>query len=489
MSKTSEGFERTFVQSLPTQAYIDGQWRADPAAVFDVHDPATGDVLAQVSDSSVADGLDALGAAAAAQASWATTPPRERGEILRRAYELLMRRADEFALLITLEMGKPLAESRAEVAYGAEFFRWYSEEACRVRGSYQVAPAGSTRLLTMRQPVGPCLLITPWNFPLAMGTRKISPAIAAGCTMVLKPAQETPLTILALARLLEECGLPPGVLNVIPTSDAQGVMAPLIRDPRARKLSFTGSAVVGRKLVGQSAERLLRVSMELGGNAPFIVFEDADIDAAVEGAMLAKMRNAGEACTSANRFLVHESVGDVFARRLAERMAALTIGRGTEASSEVGPLINARALDTVEGYVQDAVDHGGKVLTGGQRVAGPGWFYTPTVLTDLEPTTRALTEEVFGPVAPIVTFSNEDEAITLANATDYGLVSYLYTTGLNRAIRVSEALECGMVGLNTGLVSNPAAPFGGVKASGFGREGGSEGINEYLEVKYVAVAS
>ncbi len=481
--------ERDLVRSVPTRLLIGGEWRDGSDGSFPVHDPSTAEVLSEVADASPADGLAALAAAAEAQPGWAATPPRDRAEILRRAFELITARADEFALLMTLEMGKPLADARAEVTYGAEFFRWFSEEACRVGGSYQLAPNGASRLLTMRQPVGPCLFITPWNFPLAMGTRKIGPAVAAGCTMVVKPAAETPLTMLALADLLGESGLPDGVLNVVTTKHSGPVMEPLIRDPRARKLSFTGSTAVGRRLVEQSAEQLLRVSMELGGNAPFLVFADADLDAAVEGAMLAKMRNIGEACTAANRFHVHESVAEEFSRRLAERMGALKVGRGTEDGVQVGPLINADQRGVVEELVQDAADKGGSVAIGGRTAEGRGWFYEPTVITGTPAEARILREEVFGPVAPIATFSTEEEALATANDTDYGLVSYVFTTDLGRALRVAEGIESGMVGLNTGIVSNPAAPFGGIKASGFGREGGREGIEEYLQVKYVGIVA
>jgi succinate-semialdehyde dehydrogenase / glutarate-semialdehyde dehydrogenase len=481
--------ERDLLRDTPTQLWIDGKWRGGGRGTFEVHDPSTGEVLTEVADADPADGDAALGAAADAQREWAATPPRDRGEILRSAFELITERKDDFALLMTLEMGKPLSESAAEVTYAAEFFRWFSEEACRIEGSYKVAPNGASRLLTMRQPVGPCLFITPWNFPLAMGTRKIGPAVAAGCTMVVKPAAETPLSMLALARVLDEAGLPPGVLNVVPTRQSGALMEPLIKDPRTRKLSFTGSTEVGRKLVEQSAQQLLRLSMELGGNAPFLVFADADLEAAVDGAMLAKMRNIGEACTAANRFHVHESVADDFARRLAERMASLKIGRGTEDGVQVGPLITSAARDGVDELVQDVVDRGGTVRTGGEALDGKGWFYRPTVLTDVDADSRILREEVFGPVAPIATFSTDDEAIAAANDTEFGLVAYAYTTNLGRALRVAEGIESGMVGLNTGIVSNPAAPFGGVKASGYGREGGREGIEEYLEVKYVGIVT
>ncbi len=481
--------EQRVVDNVPKGLYTGGAWReATAAATFEVHDPSTAEVLCEVADASPDDAMAALAAAADAQPSWAACPPRERGEILRRAFEALMDQQDDLALLMTLEMGKPVAESRTEIAYAAEFFRWFSEEAARIEGSYRVAPAGGSRLLTMRQPVGPCLLITPWNFPTAMGTRKIGPAVAAGCTMVIKPAAETPLSMLALARVLEDSGLPPGVLNVITTSRSSAVMEPLIRDSRARKLSFTGSTEVGRRLVGQSAEQLLRVSMELGGNAPFLVFDDADLDAAVEGAMTAKMRNIGEACTAANRFLVHESVANDFSRRLADRMGRLRMGRGTEQGVEVGPLINEKARAGVAELVADAADMGGKILVGGEQPDRPGWFYPPTVVTDVPPDARVFREEIFGPVAPLTSFGIDDEALDLANNTEFGLVAYAYTRDLNRALTVAERLETGMVGLNLGVVSNPAAPFGGVKASGFGREGGREGIEEYLEVKYVGVA-
>ena len=468
--------------------FIDGTWReAENGARLDVIDPADRSVLTDVADATPGDALDALDAAAAAQAGWAATPPRERGEILRTAYELITARADDFAELMSLEMGKTVAEAKGEVAYGADFFRWYAEEAVRISGSWLQAPAGGTRILTMKKPVGPCLFVTPWNFPLAMGTRKIGPAVAAGCTMVVKPAAQTPLTMLALAALLDEAGLPPGVLNVVTTSDASGLSTALMDDDRLRKLSFTGSTAVGRKLVEQSAKQLLRVSMELGGNAPFLVFDDADLDAAVDGAMLAKMRNMGEACTAANRFLVHASVADDFARRLADRMGALTLGRGQDDGVDVGPLIDEKALETVGQLVTDAVHDGARVLTGGSSPEGDGYFYEPTVLVDVPAGSAINTEEIFGPVAPITTFTSEEEAIERANDTEYGLSSYVYTRDLARTIRLAEALEFGMVGVNTGLVSNAAAPFGGVKASGFGREGGFEGIEEYLETTYVAL--
>ena len=480
---------QALLASLPAGLYINGEWRASSdGATLDVDNPATGEVLATVASATPADGMAALDAAVAAQASWAKVAPRDRGEILRAAYEKIVERTEEFALLMTLEMGKPLAEARGEVAYGAEFFRWFSEEAVRVHGRFSVAPNGASRLLTMKQPVGPTLMITPWNFPLAMGTRKIGPAIAAGCTMVVKPASQTPLTMLLLTQLLEECGVPAGVLNVITTAHTGEVMEPIIRDPRLRKLTFTGSTGVGQKLVEQSAQGLLRLSMELGGNAPFIVFADADVDAAVNGAMLAKMRNIGEACTAANRFLVHESVAEEFSTKFAARMAALTVGDGTQAGIDVGPLVDQKARDGVDALVQEAVAGGARVVVGGGHADGPGWFYQPTVLTDVPADARIAVEEIFGPVAPISTFQTEEEALSRANDTAYGLIAYAFTRDLSRALRVSEALEFGMVGINQGVVSNPAAPFGGVKASGFGREGGFEGIDEYLEVKYVGIA-
>jgi len=481
--------EKSLLAGVPTGLFIGGAWRdSGDGATIKVEDPATGEVLTEVADASVADGRAALDAAVAAQPGWAATAPRERGEILRSAFEAVSARAEDFALLMTLEMGKPLAESRGEVVYGAEFFRWFAEEAVRIAGRWSTAPNGATRLMTMKQPVGPTLMITPWNFPLAMGTRKIGPAIAAGCTMVVKPASQTPLTMLLLAQVLAGCGVPKGVLNVVTTSRTAEVMEPLIRDPRLRKLTFTGSTPVGRALVEQSAEQLLRVSMELGGNAPFLVFEDADVDRAVEGAMLAKMRNIGEACTAANRFLVHESVAGEFSARFAERMAALSVGRGTDEGVSVGPLIDARARDKVAELVADATDHGATVVTGGSATGERGYFFSPTVLTDVPPQARLVREEIFGPVAPISTFATDEEAIERANDTEYGLVAYVFTQDLSRMLKVSESLEFGMVGVNQGVVSNPAAPFGGVKHSGFGREGGFEGIEEYLETKYVGIA-
>ena len=481
--------QHSVIDSVPKGLLIAGQWRdASGGATLAVDDPSTGEILTHVADAAVADGTAALDAAVAAQASWSKVAPRDRGELLRAAYEKIVERTEELALLMTLEMGKPLADARGEVAYGAEFFRWFSEEAVRIHGRYSVAPNGATRLMTMKQPVGPTLMITPWNFPLAMGTRKIGPAIAAGCTMVVKPASQTPLTMLALAEILQECGLPDGVLNVITTSHTGDVMEPLIRDPRLRKLTFTGSTPVGRKLLEQASEQILRVSMELGGNAPFLVFADADLDKAVDGAMVAKMRNMGEACTAANRFYVHESVADQFSARLAERMGGLTLGRGTDHGVDVGPLVDAKSRDKVAALVDDAVAKGAKVLTGGSAPEGAGFFYSPTVLCDVPAHADLAREEIFGPVAPVRTFSTDEEAVALANDTEYGLVAYLFTRDVSRALAMSEALEYGMVGVNQGIVSNPAAPFGGVKASGVGREGGFEGIDEYLETKYVGIA-
>jgi len=485
---TGASRETAVVDGVPHQLYIAGEWRdATGGATIEVEDPSTGEALCTVADATVADGDAALGAAHDAFGAWRDTAPRERGEVLRRAYELMTARAEDLALLMTLEMGKPLDESRGEIAYAAAFFRWYAEEAVRIDGRFSTSENGKGRVLTMRRPVGPCLFITPWNFPLAMGTRKVGPAIAAGCTMVVKPAKQTPLSMLAMAQILEQAGLPGGVCNVLTANSSGELMAPLIADPRTRKLSFTGSTGVGKKLIAQSAEQVLRVSMELGGNAPFLVFEDADLDAAVDGALLAKMRNIGEACTSANRFLVHESVAQEFSTRLAQRLGALKVGRGTDDGVKVGPLIDDAAVEKVQELVADAVDRGARVLTGGEAIDGPGHFYAPTVLADVEPQARALHEEIFGPVAPITTFASDDEAIERANDTEYGLVAYAFTRDLGRAFSIIEGLDTGMIGLNQGMVSNAGAPFGGVKQSGFGREGGAEGLGEYLETRYVAM--
>jgi succinate-semialdehyde dehydrogenase/glutarate-semialdehyde dehydrogenase len=485
---TNPDLERKVLDSVPTGLLIGGEWRpAASGATMKVEDPATGEVLAEVADAGPEDGMAALAAAHDAQAGFAAMAPRARGEILRRAYDAMMANVDDLALIMTLEMGKPLAESKGEVAYAAEFFRWFSEEAVRIDGGYATAPNGQSRFLVMKQPVGPCVFITPWNFPLAMGTRKIGPAIAAGCTVVIKPAHQTPLSMLALGQILLDAGLPAGVLNIINATDAGGVMEPIIRDGRARKLSFTGSTGVGKTLLRQASEKVLRTSMELGGNASFIVFDDADLEKAVAGAMVAKMRNMGEACTAANRFYVHRSISDAFAEKLAERMGALVVGRGTEDGVQVGPLVDAKGRNKVVDLVEDALAHGATVKVGGAPVDGPGYFFTPTVLTDVPTESRLNHEEIFGPVAPISVFDTEAEALAAANATEFGLVNYVFTESLDRALRVAEKLESGMIGLNTGLVSNPAAPFGGVKESGLGREGGSVGIDEFLETKYVAI--
>jgi len=480
--------EASVVEKVPKELLIGGSWRpATGGGTLDVVDPSTGAVIAAVADATPADALDALAAADETFEEWKGSAPRDRADILHAAYELVTERTDALALLMTLEMGKTLAESAAEITYAANFLRFYAEEAVRIDGRFTRNEAGSGRVLTLRQPVGPCLLITPWNFPMAMGARKIAPAVAAGCTMVVKPAQQTPLSMLALAEILGEAGLPDGVLNVVTAASSGEVMRPLVEDPRARKLSFTGSTGVGRTLIEQAAKRVLRVSMELGGNAPFLVFEDADLDAAVAGAMIAKMRNIGEACTSANRFLVHESVAAEFTDRLAAKIGALRIGRGTEEDVDVGPLINADQREKVDELVRDAVERGATLLTGGKPVAGAGYFYEPTVLGDVPAGARLLKEEIFGPVAPVTSFASEAEAVAAANDSEYGLVAYVFTADLSRAFRVCEALQTGMIGLNQGLVSNVGAPFGGVKASGFGREGGPEGLHEYLETKYIAL--
>jgi succinate-semialdehyde dehydrogenase/glutarate-semialdehyde dehydrogenase len=477
------------VTRAPKQLFIAGTWRdAKTGSTFGVDDPATGEVLCPVADAGPDDAAAAAAAAAAAQGVWSEVPARQRGEMLRAAFDRLTERADELALLLTLEMGKPLCEAKTEIAYSADFFRWFSEEAVRLPGRYAHSPDGTARFLTGSRPVGPCLLITPWNFPMAMAARKIAPALAAGCTVVLKPAHQTPLSALALSAVLEEVGLPAGVLNVVTTTAPGEVVEPLLRRPEIRKLSFTGSTATGRRLMAAAAENLLRISLELGGNAPFLVFDDADLDEAVEGAMVAKLRNGGQACTAANRFLVAEPVAEEFTARLADRMGRVTIGPGTEPGVALGPLIEERARAKVTALVADAVDAGAKALVGGRPADGPGWFFPPTVLTAVPAGAAVLHDEIFGPVAPITSFRSEDEAVAAANATSYGLVSYLYTNDLRRALRVAERLETGMVGLNQGLVSNAAAPFGGVKHSGFGREGGPDGIAEYLETQYLAVS-
>ncbi|GAA1134557.1 NAD-dependent succinate-semialdehyde dehydrogenase [Nocardioides aquiterrae] len=480
--------ESVLLDALPTGLFIGGGWvAAARGATFPVCDPATGLVLAEVADAGVSDALAALDAADAASAGWAGTSPRERSVMLRAVFELLHERADQVALLMTLEMGKPLAEARGEVGYGGEFLRWFSEEAVRISGRYGGNPEGTGRMVVSQRPVGPCYLITPWNFPLAMATRKIAPALAAGCTVVIKPADLTPLTTLFLAGLFEEAGLPPGVLNVITTRQAPAVSEALIADRRLRKVSFTGSTRVGKILMRQAADNVLRTSMELGGNAPFLVFEDADLPKAVEGALQAKFRNIGQACTAANRFIVHRSVADEFTARLAERVAGLRIGRGTDPEVEVGPLINDEAARKVDELVQDAVARGAQILTGGARAEGGGAFYLPTVLRGVPLDCAILSEEIFGPVVTVVEFDDEDAAVRLANDTEYGLVGYVFTESLARGTRMIDRLETGMMGLNVGVVSNAAAPFGGVKQSGIGREGGVEGIEEYLASKYTLI--
>jgi len=477
------------IESVEKRLFIGGEWvDAADGGTFEVIDPATGGALCAVADATPADGKAALESAVAAQSAFAATSPRNRADMLNGAFELMHERIDDLALLMTLEMGKPLAEARGEIAYAAEFFRHFAGEAERIDGGYQTAPAGGARFLVARQPVGPCLLITPWNFPMAMGSRKIGPAIAAGCTSVVKPAHQTPLSMFALMNILTEAGVPAGVVNCVTAMDAGGVMEPLIRSGLARKLSFTGSTRVGRLLLEQCAQKILRTSLELGGNAPFIVFEDADIDEAVAGAIAAKMRNMGEACTAANRLYVHSSVIDEFGRRLAGRMAGLSVGRGTDDGVQVGPLIDDAALQKVQALVADAVDRGATVLTGGSAVPGDGYFYAPTVLTGVSRDAQMADQEIFGPVAPLTPFDSEAEVLAAANDTEYGLVSYVFTNDLRRALRVAEALETGMVGLNQGVVSNPAAPFGGIKQSGLGREGGSVGIDEFLETKYIGIA-
>ncbi len=481
----SNATETTLLDSVPDGLFIGGEWRsAASGATLNVYDPATGELVKTIANGGVEDGAAAMDAAVDAAPAWAKTPPRERAEILRRAFDLIQERQDQGALLMTLEMGKPLAESKAEVKYGSEFLRWFSEEAVRIFGRYGINPEGTGRMIVTQHPVGPCFLITPWNFPLAMATRKIGPALAAGCTVVIKPPELTPLTTLYFVQILTEAGLPPGVVNVITTHTSSKVSAPIIADPRLRKLSFTGSTEVGRKLLEQSAEGILRTSMELGGNAPFLIFDDADLGAAVDGAMLAKFRNIGQACTAANRFIVHEAVADEFAARVTERVQAFKVGRGTEEDVQIGPLINSDAVDKADALVRDATERGAKVLTGGHPIEGPGTFYEPTVVAGVRPGSDILREEIFGPVLSIVTFSDEDEAVRIANDTEYGLVGYAYTKDLARGQRLIESLQTGMLGLNVGVVSNAAAPFGGVKQSGIGREGGFEGIHEYLSTKY-----
>jgi succinate-semialdehyde dehydrogenase/glutarate-semialdehyde dehydrogenase len=480
--------EQELLAGVPTGLFINGEWVEGHAPdQIDVEDPATGKTLLSIANATAEDALAALAAADEAQAKWAKTAPRERAEILRRTFDLVRARSEDFATLISLEMGKPLAEARGEVTYGNEFLRWFSEEAVRISGRFGSNPEGTGNMLVAQRPVGPAFAITPWNFPLAMATRKIGPALAAGCTMVVKPAELTPLTTLLLVKTMQEAGLPAGVVNVITTSTSAATSAPVIADTRLRKITFTGSTQVGRKLLEQSAQRILRSSMELGGNAPFLVFEDANIDAAVDGAMLAKMRNIGQACTAANRFIVQESVADEFATKFAAKMSALVMGRGVADGTTMGPVINEKARENMQRLVDATVKQGGAVVTGGEAGSGSGYFYKPTILTDVQPGSTILNEEIFGPIAPIVKFKDEAQAVRLANDTEFGLVSYAFTEDLKRGMRLVESLDTGMTGLNTGLVSNAAAPFGGVKESGIGREGGLEGINEYLETKYVLI--
>ena len=475
------------LKGAPETLFIAGRWiGADSRQTLDVEDPATGETIATVPDAGPDEAIRAMDAAAKAQASWAATPPRKRSEILTEAWRRMLAAEEQLATVMTLEMGKSLEESRGEVKYAAEFLRWFAEEAVRIDGRYALAPDGSARLLTMRQPVGTCILVTPWNFPLAMGTRKIGPAVAAGCTMVIKPAKQTPLSMLALAKIFQEAGLPDGVLNIVTSKTASKVVTACIEHPAARKISFTGSTEVGRQLAEQAGRRLLRMSMELGGDNPFLVFEDADVNAAVDGAMLAKMRNIGEACTAANRFLVHKSLAEPFAEKLAAKMGALTLGHGLS-GAQVGPLIDGKARDGVDRLVQGAKAGGARTLTGGEAAPGPGYFYKPTVLVDVANDAEINRAEIFGPVAPVRAFDTEDEALAIANDAEVGLAAYAYTQDLSQALRVVDRLQVGMVGINRGIVSNPAAPFGGVKASGMGREGGKEGIDEYLSVKYAAI--
>ena len=471
---------------VPTGLLIGGEWSSG-SSTFPVLDPATEEPIAEVADGTARDALDAVSAAHDALPAWAATPPRQRAEILRKAFELMTARSEQFARLMSAENGKSLRDARGEATYAAEFFRWYAEEAVRIEGTLMRAPSGANKILTMHQPIGVSLLVTPWNFPAAMATRKIGPALAAGCPVVLKPAEDTPLTALALAALLTEAGVPDGVVNVVSTSKPGPAVEAMLNDSRVRKLSFTGSTEVGRLLLGQAAKSVMSCSMELGGNAPFIVFEDADLDAAVEGALIAKLRNGGEACTAANRFYVHDAVADAFTTAFAARMARLNLGAGLDEGTDLGPLVNADTRSKVSELVDQAAATGSKVLMGGSAPDRPGYFYLPTVLSEVPPDAGILGQEIFGPVAPMVRFTSEDEVIALANGTEYGLVSYLYSADLRRSLRVAEALEAGMVGINRGIVSDPAAPFGGVKQSGIGREGGHEGLLEFSEIKYIAV--
>lgn len=475
--------------ALPSDLFIGGKWQPGSTAQrIDVFDPSTGRAIVSVADASLEDAMAALDAAHAAGPGWAATPPRRRSEILRRCFELMIERKDVLARLISLENGKSLADAAGEVTYAAEFFRWFAEEAVRLNGEVSTAPSGANKILVQHQPIGVAVLVTPWNFPAAMATRKIGPALAAGCTVILKPATETPLTAYALAALYAEAGVPDGVVNVITTRKSGPIVSALLHDKRVRKLSFTGSTEVGRRLLHEAADTVISCSMELGGNAPFIVFDDADLDEAIDGAMIAKMRNGGEACTAANRFLVQRGIAEQFAQRLAERMGALKVGAGYDAATQCGPLINREAVERIEGLVTDATGKGAKVLTGGQRLDREGYYFPPTVISGVTAEATMAREEIFGPVAAIATFDTEEEAIAASNDTEYGLISYVYTRDLARGLRVSERIDSGMVGLNRGVVSDPAAPFGGTKQSGLGREGAHHGILEFCETKYIAVS-
>ena len=482
------GNAERLLTTIPRQLLIGGKWvDGTEGHTLSVVNPATGQPLTDIADATPGDGVTALDAAVAAAPDWAQTPPRQRSEILRRTFDLIQQRAEEFALLMTLEMGKPLVEARGEVAYGSEFIRWFSEEAVRISGRYGTNPEGTGRTVVSHRPVGPAFLITPWNFPLAMATRKIAPALAAGCTAVVKPAANTPLTTLLFAQVLLDAGLPDGVVNVIPTSRPRAISEPIIKDPRLRKLSFTGSTTVGKVLLAQAAHNVLRTSMELGGNAPFLVFADADLDAAVDGAMTAKFRNIGQACTAANRFIVHESLAEEFVARVSARVDHLIVGPGDQEGVTIGPLIDASAVQSVHALVEDAIARGAEVTRGGHPLERDGFFYAPTVISEVTSSARLMSEEIFGPVLAVTTFTNDAQAVDIANRTEYGLVSYAYTKDLDRAHRLIDALETGMTGMNTGLVSNASAPFGGVKQSGLGREGGIEGIYEYLDTKYTLI--
>ncbi|MBT2523064.1 NAD-dependent succinate-semialdehyde dehydrogenase [Arthrobacter sp. ISL-28] len=476
------------LEKTPKGLLINGQWRAaSDGGMFDVENPATGEIIATLASATRQDAQAAMDAAANAQEAWARTPARSRSQILHSAFDLVQERRDDLALLMTLEMGKPFAEALGEVKYGGEFLRWFSEEAVRDYGRYADTPEGNLRMLVSRKPVGPCLLITPWNFPLAMATRKVAPAVAAGCTMILKPARLTPLTSQYFAQIMIDAGIPAGVLNLVPSASASAVSEPIMADPRLRKVSFTGSTPVGKQLMRAATDNVLRTSMELGGNGPLIVFEDADVDKAVAGAMAAKMRNMGEACTAANRLIVHESVADEFIEKLAAKMAALTVGNGVEEGVNVGPMVEAKARDSVEELVNDAVKRGARIVVGGRRIDGPGYFFQPTLLANVPGHARVVREEIFGPVAPVMTFADEDEAVQLANSTEYGLASYVFTENISRGLRIGDRIEFGLMGLNVGVISNAAAPFGGVKQSGLGREGGAEGIAEYTTTQYIGV--